>query len=681
MKKSILLLILPIIVTFCSLVAILCAVFIKQENYQHFEAVMATCEKAGNIEYYYSQKYDKYYDKDKIEIDKSQVVLPAISHDYQFDRFEWSKNHETCKAVFVCSHDEKHISKQAVQVQKTHTDENSQSAEQTEYRVFLEFNNQVFEDNYVEFGKSKVVPMFSVQSGFYDEEFSLELSTSVPCQIYYTLDCSIPTKNSTLYQNAITISDCSSNPNVASAFQDISALSSVYFPNGLVDKCTVIRAIAVDQLGNISDVVEKTYFVNYNNKQGYSGLPIVSISMEYDDLFDYETGIYTTGKIYDEDDHSATYPEQIPANYNEKGKEWEREAVFTYFDDDKSYSFTQNIGIRIHGGWSRSFNQKSFNLYARSEYSGSDTFEQNFFGEGNLKTCMLRSGGYRDTYITKVRDNLNMDMCKDELFDTQSGYPCIVFLNGEYWGIYNLQERYSDNYVNEHYGIKKKNVIIVKNDEIDEGNEEDIELYNDLRTFFETNNFVDDAMYQQAGNYIDFEEFASYMCMQLYVGNIDWPGNNVRMWRSRTIGTHEKEDGKWHFMAYDTDDSSAILSYKCSANHNPFLNQAHWKWGPLDERSILGLMLSKLLQNQSFKALFLSTIDRMGLEVFASEKVNQYLDEKIELLGSNMQNFYVRFLSNNTGTYNAEYFESQIQIIKTFFAERFAYMQTFLADI
>ena len=97
---------------------------------------------------------------------------------------------------------------------------------------------------------------------------------------------------------------------------------------------------------------------------------------------------------------------------------------------------------------------------------------------------MLRSGGYRDTFATKIRDSLAQDFSVNEKFATQRNSHTIVFLNGEYWGIYNLQERYSDNYVDEHYGIKKKNVLIIKNDEIDEGNEEDYHLYEELMNFF-----------------------------------------------------------------------------------------------------------------------------------------------------------------------------------------------------
>ena len=639
-------------------------------SYEHHEAKAPTCEVGGNNEYYYCEECGKYYDADKKEIAKEDVFLDALGHIYQFDSFEWEADYSTCKVNLVCANDANHKKQQDLDVVVNQTPANCASVSETTYSVSYGEHT----DEKVVYGEEKVAPKFSAQSGFYDEAFDLTISTDIQCDIYYTLDSSKPTKDSTKYTGVINIDDNSSQPNVITAFQDISALN-VYFPNGLVDKCVNIRAIAIDEFGNESEVIERNYFVGYDQKEGYSNLPIVSLSMEYGDLFDYERGIYTTGKIYDEADPSAyAYPEQIPANYNEKGKEWERLAYMTYYDAEKNYSFSQSIGVRIHGGWSRSFNQKSFNLYARKEYSGSNSFEKPFFGGDELKTCMLRSGGYRDTYITKVRDSLNQDFSEDELFDVQRGYPCIVFLNGEYWGIYNLQERYSDDYVNEHYGIKKKNVIIVKNDEIDEGEEEDIALYENLRTFFTENTFETSEKYELAKNYIDVNEFAAYMAMQLYVGNIDWPGNNVRMWRSRTIGDNPKEDGRWHFMIYDTDDCAAIHT-KCKVSQDPFQNLGHWKWGPLDERSILGLMLSKLIANESFKTLFRQTMTRMGTEVFTSEKVNEYLDAKILLLQDNMEKFYWRFDKDQKTKQN---FLDQIQVIKDYFAQRYSYMITFM---
>ena len=511
--------------------------------------------------------------------------------------------------------------------------------------------------------------VFSHPSGFYDEPFSLEILGPDGYDIYYTLDNSDPDETSLLYSEPIYIEDVSSKDNYYSLIEGISSLD-VYYPSELIDKSTIIKVIAIDPITKERMPISYlNYFINYQNKEGYEDISVVTLTVNDDDLFDYEKGIYVTGKIYDESEHTG-YPETYPANYQQKGKEWEREANFKYFNEDKELALEQNIGIRIHGGWSRAFNQKSFNLYARKDYDGNSTFNYKFFDDINAHSLMLRSGGYRDTFITKVRDSLNQDFSINEGFDVQRSFPVILFLNGEYWGIYNLQERFSDNYVKEHHGIKKDNVLIIRNDEIDEGNESDYHYYEELIEFFSDNEFTLNEQYELAKGYIDMDEFASYMATQLYVGNIDWPANNIRMYKDIS-----DPNSKWHFMMYDTDDSMNILSHMCNANIDPFLRSSHWKSGPLEDDCLLGLMLSKLIDNQEFKTLFRNTFIRIGSENFSPSNVKDYLDMKSDLLSKPMVNNYHRFVNEE---YDEQYFLDSINVIQTFFDERFDYAIDYL---
>ena len=510
----------------------------------------------------------------------------------------------------------------------------------------------------------------SLESGFYDEPFYLELEAPKGFDIYYTLDNSIPDETSSVYDKPLFIEDVSYKPNYYSLKEGISSLD-VYYPQELIDKCQIVKAVAINKTSQEqSRVYEYCYFVGYQNKNGYLNLPIITLSVDEADLYDYEKGIYVTGKIYDESPHEG-YPETYPANYNQTGKEWERAANFKYFNESKELEFEQNIGIRIHGGWSRAFNQKSFNLYARKEYDGNSTFLKPFFSNINAHSLMLRSGGYRDTDLTKTRDSLNQNLSMDEDFLIQQSFPVITFLNGEYWGIYNLQERYSDNYIHEHYPeIKKSDVLIIKNDELDEGRESDYRLYEELIEFFQTHSFDDPDSYLIAQDYIDVDEFAQYMATQLYVGNIDWPGNNVRVFKDTS-----KEDSKWHFMMYDTDDSSNVLPHKCNANVDPFLRSSHWKSGPLEQDCLLGLLLSKLIKNPEFKSLFRNTFIRIGSKNFSPDRVGAYLDDAKAKLALPMTNNYKRFVNND---YDEQYFFDKVNVIEAFFNERYDYAIGFL---
>lgn len=521
--------------------------------------------------------------------------------------------------------------------------------------------------------KEEIIPIqlsFSHDSGFYDEPFYLTIESSENVDIYYTVDNSEPNESSLHYEEPILIEDVSNKENIYSIKQHISSLD-VYYPSSLVDKCTIVKVIGINK-----ETKEKTpisyldYFVGYQNKSGYNNMPIITLNVNDDDLFDYEKGIYVTGKIYDKSEHIG-YPETYPANYNQKGKEWERPANFKYFDEDGKIYLQQNIGVRIHGGWSRAFNQKSFNLYAREQYDGNTTFTQSFFDDIKPHSLMLRSGGYRDTFVTKIRDSLNQDFSVNEKFDVQKSSPTIVFLNGEYWGIYNLQERYSDYYVQEHHDIDRNNVLIIKNDEIDEGRRGDFHLYQELKNFFTFNDFSSYEEYKLAKEYIDMEEFASYMAVQLYVGNIDWPGNNVRLYRDVS------RDSQWHFMMFDTDDSINMVSHMCAANVDPFLKTSHWKSGPLESDCLLGLMFTKLLLNNEFKTIFRNTILRIGRDTFSTEKVNTYLQNKKNLLSEPMANNYHRFVNDE---YDETTFLDYVDGIKDFFAMRYSYIEEYLNE-
>jgi hypothetical protein len=213
---------------------------------------------------------------------------------------------------------------------------------------------------------------FSHESGFYKDSFELEIKAPKGCEIYYSIDGTIPTKDSIKYDGKIIIADATESPNTNASRDDVSAgLSaegkSVWdmgfeVPDYNVDKATIIRAVYYDQSGRQSDIKSATYYVGYDDKAYYDNMGVISIITDPDNLFGYENGIYVTGKTLDESDTSDGKWWSWSANYNQKGKDWERPATIQFFDKDKNLYYTQDCGIRIQGNRSRSFVQKSFNL-------------------------------------------------------------------------------------------------------------------------------------------------------------------------------------------------------------------------------------------------------------------------------------------------------------------------------
>ena len=317
-------------------------------------------------------------------------------------------------------------------------------------------------------------PAFSKASGFYDEGFSLEMTAPEGTRIYYTLDSSVPGTGSTPYSEPVKISDPSPQPNVYSANTEMMPYVEKSLGTGTqevypgyflryilpdtVDKCAVVRAVAVDGDGNTSDVTTASYFIDYRNKKGYKDIATLSLVSDPDGLFGEERGILVNGKEYNDllasgyfKGNSTLYAVRKYTNsYKGRGREWERQTHVDYFSpEDQTLVFSQEAGLRLHGNNSRvSKSQKSFNLYAREDYDGNDTFLAPFFDTGILSdtVTLLRGHDLRAYYGSALMDERTMD--------SQDYRMVQVFLDGEYWGMYALQERYaSESYIEGHYGL------------------------------------------------------------------------------------------------------------------------------------------------------------------------------------------------------------------------------------
>ena len=202
---------------------------------------------------------------------------------------------------------------------------------------------------------------FSVRSGFYDTVFHLSISAEPGTEIYYTLDGSTPDTGSLRYTAPIPVKDRSPEKNTLSMQRGIAQpleQEDAFLPKDAVDKATVVRAVAVDKNGKQSGVVTNTYFVGFGEKAAYyRNMKIVSLITDAKNLFDYETGIYTAGRKYDEWRNGSAYDAEtpdyfMPGNYTQKGREWEREATFQFFADG-ALQAEQTLGIRMHGGATR----------------------------------------------------------------------------------------------------------------------------------------------------------------------------------------------------------------------------------------------------------------------------------------------------------------------------------------
>ena len=539
------------------------------------------------------------------------------------------------------------------------------------------------------------LPEFSLDSGFYEAGKQVSITVPSGCAVYYTTDGSDPTASSTKYTAPFTLADVSSNPNVLSAEKDIST-NGYTPPTEPVDKANIIRAVTVDAAGNHSEIVTKTYFVGKTNSGYYPKMKVVSLVTDPKNLFDYDTGIYVLGKHYDEDNGSSSDPGNNPfpgfpgwggggggfgfkqpweyeANYTQKGKEWERVASMTMFDNGTKV-IDQNVGIRIKGGVSRHNVQKSFNLYARLDY-GAKELQYDFFDGRNTKqtngkniksytNISLRDGG-NDSSSAFFRDSLNQGLVTDRAFGYQAMNECIVFIDGEFWGIYQITEKLNDSYIKDHYGIDKSAVAMVKSGELEEGSDADLQDWNSIRTGVANGSIT----YEQFCQKVDVQSFMDYFAAQIYWCNNDWPHNNTAAWRSNVIDeTNPYADGKWRMIVFDTEYGQGLYNgMNTGANTDVFQRIAQNRTTN-EEQGDLGPMFTALMKNKDFALAFARTMMDLANYNFDPEKVEEAAKFYEETYAQQVADTFKRFGYRDK---NEQSYKNEWNTVKSFYKQRF----------
>ena len=432
----------------------------------------------------------------------------------------------------------------------------------TDYTPVMHFYDQILDKDFqIDSVTSTPMdhPVFSHAGGFYEQELEIEITSPVPnAKIYYTLDGSEPDpihneKNTYEYTGPIHLKDRTPEENVWSTIPTNNNVESRFWspPTTKVPKATAIRAAKfIDDWK--SETVTHTYFV----RQAYT-LPVIALTTDGSNFFHKEKGIYVAGVHHDP---NAEKPDQT-GNYYQTGEEWERPIHIEFFEKDGKLAFAQNAGVRIHGAFTRRLPQKTLRLYSRSDY-GTSRFNYQFFDDkpiDDFNRILLRNSG-NDWGSTMFRDAAAQKIIRHMDMETQYYQPTIVFLNGEYWGIHNIRDRFDPHYFETHYNRDRGNFTILEREgSLSDGDEQGAVDYANMVEYAVTNNLAERAHYEYIESLMDLDNFIQYYIAQIYNANTDWPQNNISFWRyeNRTNETDlpKQLDGRWRWMAYDMDRS------------------------------------------------------------------------------------------------------------------------------
>ena len=498
---------------------------------------------------------------------------------------------------------------------------------------------------------------FSKPSGAYDEAFELSMRAPEGYSIRYTTDGSTPTESSPLYSGPILISDADGQYNAMLSEQVISTMKNdglygIYVPDqSALAGATVIRARAFDEAGNATDTFQRTYFVGKSIAERYGGVAVASITTDPSNLFDYNTGIFASGAIYDQWKQTPEGQEALATgsfwtamgNYSMRGDAWERPATIELFDGGDELSFSEDVGIRVKGGTSRASAQKSINVFFRKQY-GDRELEYELFdsaltpsGEtiGSYDSFTLRNGGTEATAGLKFRDSYLQSLLDGLDIATQSSRPCVVFLNGAFWGVYTLCEKYSDTMIANEYGVDKDNVVMIKDGLVEEGTEDDLELYEELMAFADRD-FTQQETWDAFCQIVDVQSWSDYCAAEIYIGNADWfAERNCALWRTRDADGTSYGDARWRWMLYDTEFSSALVPHE---GENVKAEYDHFAVAVRNNP-----LLAATLANPTFRQMFIDSMNTIANENLGYSRAATRLMNYMDVYGPLITDHYVRY--------------------------------------
>lgn len=368
---------------------------------------------------------------------------------------------------------------------------------------------------------------------------------------------------------------------------------------------------------------------NKNNPYDFpeSTIPIVSIEMEDNALFDYFSGIYIRGSREWESRKPETAWWDWPANYRNRGKEWEREATIRFigFEGDP---ISQKAGIRINGNATRAFPQKSLRLVFREAYE-KDGIENIFYTESSnptFKTLLLRNGG-NDWDRAFLRDVLTAELSSDLHFETQPAKAVNVYLNGEYWGLHYLRPKIDDDYLTGKYEIADTLISIIESPgKIYRGTDQGLNEFNAMLDFAQSKDLADAANFTKISQQLDMESFIDYLVINMLIVNTDWPQNNWLVWKDLSESVN---NGKWKWILKDTDYGLGFFDPN-AYGYNMFTKVGKNK-GPI------GILFNALLKNPDFKEQFKERETEIRATTWSITHFNMKLDSISQILQPEMQ--------------------------------------------
>ncbi len=415
----------------------------------------------------------------------------------------------------------------------------------------------------------------------------------------------------------------------------------------------VLRILAIQP--EEQDTVEGFYTYLLNQQHD---LPVLSLIFEPDDFFSGDRGIYVKGS-----NGIPGYCRSTPHNWNQ---DWERPIQMTLFELDENASgvpaFSVPAGVKIGGGCTRLYDQKSLDFYFRSDY-GLSRLNYPLFPDKPItefNRLSLRNGG-QDWYRAMIRNAFSQELVRGRMdLGYQSYKHVAVYFNGQYWGIHTLREKQNEDFIESNYGVDADAIDVLSgNASVGEGSSAH---YEQMLEYVSENGLEDSVHYAWLQERMDVEQYMDYLIAEIFLANGDWPANNIKYWRAQS------DTGKWRWILYDADmtmDSHSRGRLETNMFEKMHMltetNYEHPAWATL--------LMRKLLENPEFRASF---IQRYSVHLHLSFNPSRSLalmDSMAGLIAAEVPD-HMRRWSKTMRLGNDMNWEKHLEVMRDFLSQR-----------
>ena len=519
-------------------------------------------------------------------------------------------------------------------------------------------------------GVDLAAPSFSKSGGFYSSSFDLTLTADDGMQIRYTTDGSEPANDSTLYTGSVTIDAPPLSQSPMTSGANVGARTTM---NALVVKAAAFSPDGTE----CSKTITNTYFVDENIENEFS-IPVMSISMEPSDFVGGNTGMYS--------------------NYNNANLT--PQSYMEYYTEDGSLGFKHSAQIKISGHGSRGEPKKSLRInFPKGQYEGDGSLlsydffpsaRQNFYSNEKVTQHGKLTARISDWQDTLIHETLIAAVADPLRPETMTAEPVAIFINGEFWGVYETREQVDNNFIAQHYsGIKKDQVVAlafdwntanhqyssteplyrVSYDEGPSGAEENwyaayMEMYNAITQ----NDLSIKANYDKVMELTDIDNLIDYYLIYMYGDNVDWPGNNYKLWRTVDVDQNVYgHDGKWRYIIHDFD---ALSFTNADSDSMTYFTTPGSDWDARHPTWATDIYKS-LFKSSEFRNRLAARYSTYSGTVFSPERTTEILDDLVKARENDVGRDFYRW-NINGGSYDLSHWKSKISGLKIYLNDRSA---------